>query len=525
MLVITGWEVTKSINNRYFPDMWLFNESHLLKSGIWFDALVQMIFSTNIGIGALPVITGKFLYKGDAVKTSILYICFNILINAIGVTYFLTQFNGVSVSSLYSELLPLTVIYDKTLTELDPLLNRLVPGLTYLMILISCVISIVIGIYTASKLLKRITTYVLSALALIAAIASLLCSYYVIPRVLDTRVTGTLIICALIIEIISIAWIYGARNVYTDLEFSIGRPILKVWIFCWIIIPVLLTAILVWWTIGNNAADLYGTYMPRWSPIAFSFLIIFILACVEIFRQVDYNFCSMITASTKPSKNWGPADPLVRHSWKQWRSVCEDTGERDFTLRRRGTRDYTNSIKRGQYPHARYGPHNRGSTIGSNSPNYSGSVFGDSAIEEDISVDKNYQNYNKSKFPITNSSTSAQTSYGSRKSSVETNNNTKRDSHTKKLYQRSSISDDQKYNVSRIEITPQESPTNYRFGVVRNPMARAEQPHPHYAEYNYGSFVASGNGGGGDHLTAQQQQDHICWRKYSGNSEEYSTEL
>lgn len=37
-------------------------------SGIWFDALVQVLFSTNIGIGLLPVVTGKFIYKGDAVR-------------------------------------------------------------------------------------------------------------------------------------------------------------------------------------------------------------------------------------------------------------------------------------------------------------------------------------------------------------------------------------------------------------------------------------------------------------------------
>lgn len=39
-----------------------------IDSGIWFDALVQVLFSTNIGIGLLPVVTGKFIYKGDAVR-------------------------------------------------------------------------------------------------------------------------------------------------------------------------------------------------------------------------------------------------------------------------------------------------------------------------------------------------------------------------------------------------------------------------------------------------------------------------
>lgn len=47
-------------------------------SAIWFDALVQVLFSTNIGIGLLPVVTGKFMYKGDAVRYAnsiCVYIC------------------------------------------------------------------------------------------------------------------------------------------------------------------------------------------------------------------------------------------------------------------------------------------------------------------------------------------------------------------------------------------------------------------------------------------------------------------
>lgn len=64
----TGWDVTRTINEQKYPSMWPFNYHLLTESTIWFNALVQVIFSLNIGIGALPVLTGKFLYKGDAVK-------------------------------------------------------------------------------------------------------------------------------------------------------------------------------------------------------------------------------------------------------------------------------------------------------------------------------------------------------------------------------------------------------------------------------------------------------------------------
>lgn len=68
----TGWETSQIINIKKtspFGDLfWAFNETSLFNSTIWFNALVQVLFSTNIGIGVLPVLTGKFLYKGDAVR-------------------------------------------------------------------------------------------------------------------------------------------------------------------------------------------------------------------------------------------------------------------------------------------------------------------------------------------------------------------------------------------------------------------------------------------------------------------------
>lgn len=68
----TGWETTKIINHKkdfsISVSINTMQDILPLDSGIWFNALVQVLFSTNIGIGALPVITGKFIYKGDAVR-------------------------------------------------------------------------------------------------------------------------------------------------------------------------------------------------------------------------------------------------------------------------------------------------------------------------------------------------------------------------------------------------------------------------------------------------------------------------
>ncbi|XP_055707809.1 sodium- and chloride-dependent glycine transporter 1 isoform X2 [Phlebotomus papatasi] len=523
LLLQTGWEITRSINDQDLPTMWPFDESLLTESTIWFNALVQMILSTNIGFGAIPVLTGKYLYKGDAVKTTFAYICFNILITMIAVTYFVFQFHNPFTETAvhFPELTALTAIYDRAQTESDPTLARVIPGISYLGIMIVAGISIVIHIYTASRILRKHPNYTLAFSAVVASIVALIAPQFTAARLLDSRFVGAFIICALIVDILAIMWIYGAKNIYTDLEFSIGRPIVKVWVVLWVITPIILAGLLAWWAVIYIPSELLIEFMPRWLPIVISFGIIVIVACVEVSKQVDYNFISMIRGAAKPSKDWGPADPLVRHAWKQWTSKCEDTGERDFTLRRRGTKDYTNSIKRGQYPHAKYNGQNRNtSTPGSSSPNYSGSVFGDSAIEEDISVDK-FQNFRQgtlATFQQHDQSSSPRTSEVSNGGARSELNPRIDLSGRSSLYATARARDDSNY-ASRIEILPQDRP-NYKISLVRNPMARVQDvPPPNFSQRpsyhdNYDHFV-----GGYD------KTDHICWRKYSGNSEEYSTEL
>lgn len=68
----TGWEATKAVNSKKDPQLNITSitiEKILpLNGDIWYDALVQVLLSTNIAIGLLPVITGKFIYKGDAIR-------------------------------------------------------------------------------------------------------------------------------------------------------------------------------------------------------------------------------------------------------------------------------------------------------------------------------------------------------------------------------------------------------------------------------------------------------------------------
>lgn len=71
--------------------------------------------------------------------------------------------------------------------------------------------------------------------------------------------------------------------------------------------------------------------------------------CVILFSYpiISQSFILQKFLSTlKPSRNWGPVDTIYRHWWVQWRVTCTKTGQRDFTFKRRGTKDYTSSVQK-----------------------------------------------------------------------------------------------------------------------------------------------------------------------------------
>lgn len=595
LLFQTGWQVTTTIQTSFFPEIWPFRLDILSQSSTWFYALVQVIFSTQIGVGAIPVMTGKFLYKGDAIRTCVVYMCFNLLVTIIATAYYMTTFgqhNSSSMTSpIYPDLTTITSIYDRAFIEREHSYFRsLIPSLAYLTVILAGLISVSIAIYTSSRLFKRHPNYIMCLVGMFVAIACLICPNLLISRMLDLRWVGLVIVCSLVVDIISITWIYGSKDLSIDLEFSIGRPIMKLWLVMWTIIPLVLIGIISWWIAMPSTAfyDPINDFIPRWIPIVICLLVIIVFSGHEVSKQVDYNTFNMIHESTKPAKDWGPADPLVRHAWKQWKSVCDDTGERDFTLRRRGTKDWTSSIKKGQYSHAsrnqshsisKYNVSSKHASItgGSNSPNYSGSVFGDSAIEEDMNSDKYHPTNQspRSRKSSTKRSSDAYLYHQQRpgQGQVEVDDGAthmESNYHSQKIPIRipSTAGCRQDNYTSRIEIFPPESPSQFQVPqstfMTKNPLNNHQHHHHHIHDVNFsGPFndkfghhlfqqdfhnQPRHNGNGG-HLinnihisdcsdgsgtistkttntaTTRGHHDPYSWRNVSRNADEFSTEL
>lgn len=71
--------------------------------------------------------------------------------------------------------------------------------------------------------------------------------------------------------------------------------------------------------------------------------------CHTIQNTLYYKYFQKLAASLKPVRKWGPVDPILRYNWVHWHSKAKQ-GQRDFTLKRRGTKDYTHSVKKYSKP-------------------------------------------------------------------------------------------------------------------------------------------------------------------------------
>lgn len=74
--------------------------------------------------------------------------------------------------------------------------------------------------------------------------------------------------------------------------------------------------------------------------------VIYVLPLFCLFLLISVIVLQKFLSTLKPSRNWGPVDTIYRHWWVQWRVTCTKTGERDFTFKRRGTKDYTSSVQK-----------------------------------------------------------------------------------------------------------------------------------------------------------------------------------
>ncbi|XP_045461897.1 sodium-dependent nutrient amino acid transporter 1-like isoform X2 [Harmonia axyridis] len=330
----------------------------LHSANIWYYAAIQVFFSTNLGFGTFITNASVMYDKVNPLWTALGYLSANLLfgIGSILLCYIISGNFHITQTkqSDITEVHLLTLIYDMAVssTEKD---NKIWAIVAYCLIVSVGLISMATMMYTVLKVIteenkKKLkwwkTCLITCFIGYIAGCAALLQNNFQIVRLLDGYIVGNLIFIAVIVEVFALITFYGIEKIQCDFEFMLGQVLSKFWLVLWWIIPLLLTGIFCWGLatlpFGNDPEWLSGT---GWGVVLMATIFIFAMGIYTITKQDGYSFTDKVKTSFQPSKNWGPKDPMQRYTWVQWCSKIQQ-GERDFTLKRRGTRDYTKGIKK-----------------------------------------------------------------------------------------------------------------------------------------------------------------------------------
>ncbi|XP_076272961.1 solute carrier family member bloated tubules isoform X3 [Rhynchophorus ferrugineus] len=336
--------------------------SLLGKAEIWYFATIQIFFSTCIGFGSFVTNAGTIYNKVNPFWTAFGYITVNLIFGS-GSVIIMTILTGnvndtITSGSEVAEVHLFASIYDAIVLKNDDEFIAWMSAV-YLLFISSGLISMATLSYSLLKaiyshdglrlkrwhvaLLFNFSGFILSCLLLLRYDFDLV-------HLLDHYVVGNLILITVVIEVIAFVAFYGTGRLQSDFEFILGRLLSKFWLCLWWLTPLFLTGVFVWGLAtlsleGIFKVDPVWLYAVGWALVLTAFIFIFAIGVFVSRKQDGYTLLDKLKASLEPSHNWGPKDPMLRHNWVQWNTKSL-SGERDFTLKRRGTKDYTKTIKK-----------------------------------------------------------------------------------------------------------------------------------------------------------------------------------
>jgi len=182
-----------------------------------------------------------------------------------------------------------------------------------------CLVSGFIDAYP-KQLMKRKTwfTLALCCLQLMLGLPLVTKGGIYIFQIFDWYSATFALISISLMECIAIAWFYGARRMYDDIEMMIGYKPCVWWRICWVILtPFILVCVLIY-TIVQYKEPTYGGYeYPRWAIafgwiLALSSLVPVPVFAIKNFVQARGSFVERMKILIRPAPGWGPLKKINR---------------------------------------------------------------------------------------------------------------------------------------------------------------------------------------------------------------------
>ncbi|KAJ8726188.1 hypothetical protein PYW07_000886 [Mythimna separata] len=195
-------------------------------------------------------------------------------------------------------------------------------GIDSMFVTIEAIIAGLIDEFPAFRARKRLITF-LTCLALFAI--SIICNTeggLHVVGLLDAHVAIACIPLVCFLEIIASVYTYGPKRLSADILFMTGKPLERIWLILWrYIVPTILVVITVYCL--REASGVAGWCVALVSVICIPIHAIRLLICSK------GTFIQRVKDNCRPSNDWGPADPEMRHLWK---SAINKQHRRDIKL-------------------------------------------------------------------------------------------------------------------------------------------------------------------------------------------------
>ncbi|CAH1647853.1 unnamed protein product [Spodoptera littoralis] len=299
-----------------------------LEPGIWHGAITQALLTAQIAGGFL-ISAGDTVYSSTNVQwTSVAIVGANILSTWVGLVFWY------SISGPDRDTTVFAVLVQAYQLGEDPDTDLAWPLTIFLTLLLSGLITMLSLLYPVYDRFRRIGGVKWRLLSFLGSVVSAFICLAVlwgrlpVLNLLADYAVPLLISIATVLEILAFVFIYGWKVLVEDVEFLTGRDLPRVWVLGWCAAPGIIAPFSIWWVTMcfiqyNSWFEAPWPVLTIISTAVLALLIFILFATVAIVKQVQYDFIGKLKSSFKPSRHWGPRDPITHYYWLARRDELE----------------------------------------------------------------------------------------------------------------------------------------------------------------------------------------------------------